>query len=140
MAEHVHLFNRYIQDETETADIFKGNTEKRVFSFPSFPTSSMMPAAKRAKTDDPLDAEIKVFEAVETAAQEVAAKRTNMKFLVFHSVHYGISGDVKWESDVDVLLLCFDEEQGWLLSPLTMSVSESFYSKTLKVISHLVMF
>jgi hypothetical protein len=115
MAAYLRVFNRYILDETGTADIFKKDSQQRVFSFPSFSTSSRRPAASSVGADNSLEAEIKVFNAAKAAADNIAANRPNMKFLVFHSVYYGLSGDVKWESDVDVLLLCFDEAKGNLL-------------------------
>ncbi len=63
--------------------------------------------------NDGIKAEKAVFEAVRSAAEQLSKKRgnENVRFLLFHSVKYGIAGEgplAKWESDVDVVLLCFD--------------------------------
>jgi hypothetical protein len=63
-----------------------------------------------------LEAEKKVTYAVEAAARAVAAKRPNSKFLVFHALKYVVTGDEKWESDIDVGLVYYEEERGWLIS------------------------
>jgi hypothetical protein len=105
------MFDRYIQNEA--GEIYAMHPTQRVFSFPALPSMSMM-----SKADKGFAAEIKVFQAVESAAQAVAARRPGMKFLLFHSVKYGVAEsemEEKWESDIDVVLLCFDDDTGWLL-------------------------
>ncbi len=67
--------------------------------------------------NDGLKAEKVVFEAVQSAAGEISQKsgNENVQFLLFHSVKYGITGQgslAKWESDVDIVLLCFDTATG----------------------------
>jgi hypothetical protein len=64
-----------------------------------------------------LIAEKAVFEALRSAAEELSKKVGNEKLqiLLFHSVKYGITGSgplAKWESDVDIVLLCFDTATG----------------------------
>jgi hypothetical protein len=81
-----------------------------VTSFPKeFPSVSA--------ADKGLKAEKAVFEAVRSAAEELSQMSGNKKlqFLLFHSVKYGIAGSgpfAKWESDVDIVLLCFDTATG----------------------------
>jgi hypothetical protein len=132
---------RYILDEAQAGDIFKANPTRRVFSFPSFPTSSTTTQAdlkqqinnereqkslvEEKDVNSGLAAEITVFKALESAAQAVAAKKPDMKFLLFHSVKYGGTGtevDQKWESDIDVVLLCFDERLGWFFFYLAVMI------------------
>jgi hypothetical protein len=104
---------RYILDEAAAADIFERNPTQKVFSFPSFSSSSTTPTT--GPRDQGLAAEIQMFNVVQSGVQAVADKQPHMKFVVFHSVKYGVTGDEKWESDIDIVLLCFDEEQGYCL-------------------------
>jgi hypothetical protein len=103
------VFDRYIQNEA--ADIYQMHPSQAVFCFPPLPATSTMYDA-----DEGLAAEVKVFQAVQSAARALAATRPGMKFLLFHSVKYGVAGserDEKWESDIDIVLICCDEEKGW---------------------------
>jgi hypothetical protein len=85
-------------------------------------------AAKQRKADDALEAEKKVTRAVIAAATVVAANRPTSKFLVFHALKYGITGEEKLESDIDVVLVYYDEERGWLLSGQNPRIMSNFGS------------
>ena len=68
------------------------------------------------KDAEGLRAEKKVFDAVRQAAEKISQDHKNLIFLVFHSVKYGTTGvgpDKKWESDIDVVLVCFNQDTGW---------------------------
>jgi hypothetical protein len=94
----------------EARDIFIGNESRNVASFPSTLLDIL------SIGDDGLKAEMKVFAAVKEAAEEVAERRSDLKFCLFHSVKYGTTGDgtgAKWESDIDVVLVCLNTVTGW---------------------------
>ncbi len=111
--------NRYVPFQVE--DIFDKNSDRRVFAFGSFATTtsttygaegSMNAGERRAWKV--LAVCIEVFEAVVDAVWLVARQMPNMKFLVFHSVENGDRTTYKgWKSDIDVVVLCYDKTRGW---------------------------
>ncbi len=112
--------NRYFPFQVE--DIFDKNSERRVFAFGSFATTTSttygaegsMNAGER-RASKVLKVCIEVFEAVALAVWLVARQMPNMKFLVLPSVEYGDRTTYKgWKSGIDVFVLCYDETRGWL--------------------------
>jgi hypothetical protein len=79
----------------------------RVVSFPDeFPDVSADPG--RA-------AEVAAVKRIKDCAKELANKHGTLQFLIFHSVKYGITGKddaLKWESDIDIVLICFNNATG----------------------------
>jgi hypothetical protein len=118
--------SRYIL--REAGEIFNTNPTQKVLSFPSLASMSAIgeydpnqrneneteQSSGKRTYDHGVESEINVFKSVQSAAQDLARK-SSMKFLVFHAVKYGVTGkdeDQKWESDLDVVLLGFDEKRG----------------------------
>ena len=75
--------------------------------FPDIKTIDTDPAGMIAERD--------VFDAVRSAAEFIAERDRAMQFLVFHSVKYGTTGRgvaEKWESDIDIVLVCYNHRTG----------------------------
>jgi hypothetical protein len=81
-----------------------------VVTFPKY-----FPLLWTAARDVGLSAEANVFHNLRRAATTIAKKHADLRFLLFHSVKYGVSGEenrAKWQSDIDFVLICFNQISG----------------------------